>query len=153
MSDLNELGHRQELLKSEVARLSQHPARIHGLSEEDRADRVCELNQELELVRQEIEQAATARNQRHIHQVYGTAGHEVTEAAKLELKLAEEALANSLAQFESQTRGYCRKLHAAQQAVFSAAGNAGQSVRRPDMVLSALGLRLGKLVEDTVRHG
>ena len=55
MTDLKALGHRRDLLKEEVARLSRHPARVHGLSEEDRSERLLELEDELRLLEQEIQ--------------------------------------------------------------------------------------------------
>jgi hypothetical protein len=105
MSDLRELGNRQETLKQAITKLGQFPARVHGLSEEDRASRLLELNDELQLVQAEIEREATATNARHISQVYGTAP--VAENAQAELKRAEAELAKVVASFESQTR--CRR--------------------------------------------
>lgn len=154
MSGLTELGHRQELLKEEISRLSQHPAHIHHMTEDERAARLSGLNGELELVRREIEQAVQAQQARHISRVLGTPyGVPASEDAKAELAKAEADLAKTLESFTSQTRGYARKVRGAQLRVFEAAGNASQPTRRPDMVLSGLAQRLAAMVERTVKHG
>jgi hypothetical protein len=153
VTDLTELGHRQESIKQEIVRLSQHPAHIHRLTEDERAAQVLALQDELRLVQQEIEQAAQAAQQRLIGRVYGTEGQQVPEDAQKQLKRAQEDLAKTLAGFESQTRGYARKIHDAQVAVFAAMANAGQAERRPNMVLNGLGQKLATMVEHAIRFG
>jgi hypothetical protein len=50
MTDLNELGHKRDLIREKIVRLNRHPARVHGLSEEARTERLFELQDELRLL-------------------------------------------------------------------------------------------------------
>jgi hypothetical protein len=150
---LTALGHKRDLLKDEVSRLAKFPARVHGLTEEARAEKLLELNDELGLLEQEIQQVSTATQARHIGRVYGTEGREVTEDAKAELKAAQSALEKTFDGFVMQTRGYALKVHEAQVRVFDAAHAAGEPVHRPDMILASLGKKLGTMVEHVTQNG
>src|SRR5579859_5245284 len=120
------------------------------MTEDERVSKLQELNEELELVRREIERAALAAQARNISRVYGTPyGVPASEDAQAELKKAQEALDTTLGGFTSQTKGYAKKVREAQLRVFEAAQKAGQPVRRPDMALSGLALKLAAMVEKT----
>jgi hypothetical protein len=135
-----------------MVKLGRHPAHIHKMTEDERSARVLELQDELRLTEQEISQTAEAAQKHRINRVMGTEGQVVSEDAKAELKLAKDELAKMLAQFKSQTRGYCKKIHEAQVAVFDAQAKAGDAERRQNMILNGLAQNLATMVEHSVRY-
>jgi cob(I)alamin adenosyltransferase len=153
VTNLTALAERRRQAQDELARLQKFPPHIMKMTDTERDAAVTSIQQELFTLDQEISQEAQATNARLIHQVYGTQAQEVTEDARAELVKAQEALEKTVASFSSQTAGYARRVREAQLKVFEAAGNAGQPVRRPDMVLSGLARKLGELVEGSVKHG
>ena len=150
---IKELGERAEFLKQETVRLSRHPARVHGMTEDEHSARLLDLNDELRLVQGEIEHQAQATWANQIRHAYGRDGQEVSPDAKAELKQAQDNLEKVLEGFSSQTRGYALKVHQAQIRVFEAASKAGEPVRREDMVLSGLAQKLAAMVEQAVKYG
>jgi hypothetical protein len=150
VTDLTELGHKRDALQLEIGRISRHPAHVHKLTEGARSAQVLELQDELRLVNAEIEQAAQAQQQRHLNQAYGTVP--VAENAEAELKLAEAELAKVLASFESQTRGYAKRVHEALVKHCDASNAAGRRAHRSE-ALNGTGRRLGEMVSHAIRFG
>jgi hypothetical protein len=154
MSNLTELGHKRDTVRAEIVRLSKHDARIHGISEDERAGRLLELNDELRLLELEIQHQAETEQARHVAQVYNhPVTREATKGDLAELKQAREALEKMVENFTTQTRGYAVKIHRAQVELFEAEARAGQPDRRSYVTRNALAIKLAAIVEHAVRHG
>jgi hypothetical protein len=150
VTNLTTLSERRQQAKDELARLQQFPAHILRMADADKDAAIASLRQEVEMLDQEIQQAAQTANADGIARVYGT--HPVAEDAQADLKKAEAELEKVMAGAEATMRGYAAKCHVALAAKCQAANAAGQRVHL-DSLVNAAAQRLANVVEQTVRHG
>ena len=151
MADMNALAERRNILQLEFSRLSQHPARIHRMSETERTERLTEIRQEIDGLERDIQAEAEAQRRAGIARIFGSPVESDPKAVDSLAKLEADA-EKALKVAEGTMRGLAAKVHKTQRDLFEARGKAGLYARW-DTAISPLANRLAQLAERTTLHG